>query len=196
VTSLREILHRYPTDKDTDHSYGPIYEALLEPRRADVRRVLEIGIGGGASLRAWRDFFPNASVVGLDCRAECIFHEPRISTFQGQQADPACLEALARQGPWNLIVDDGSHRLEDQLASLLGLWSSLQAGGLYSIEDVQNPAWLEVLAALPGAVIYDLRAQKGRHDDILVILTKPAEEVEDFAQPLPPSEGVALEPSG
>jgi 8-demethyl-8-alpha-L-rhamnosyltetracenomycin-C 2'-O-methyltransferase len=172
VASLCELFAQYPTDKNTAHSYGPIYDQLLDPRRSEVRRVLEIGVHKGASLRAWRDYFPQAQVVGLDCCAECMFSEPRITTILGQAASPECLESLAAQGPWDLVVDDGSHELAQQLAALLGLWSSVRRGGLYTIEDVREHRWVEVLSALPGATVHDLRSQKGLADDILVVLQK------------------------
>ena len=34
----------------------------------------------GASLRGWRDFFPNAQILGLDVDASILFEEERIRT--------------------------------------------------------------------------------------------------------------------
>lgn len=82
--SIKAMLDAQGTDKG--RWYGGLYGVLLSPIRECVRCVVEIGIGTmipgrpssmvgvvgagtyrpGASLRAWRDFFPNADVHGVD----------------------------------------------------------------------------------------------------------------------------------
>ncbi len=93
---IQDLFHNYGTDKV---EYAVLYHALLEPRRESVRAVLEVGIGTlipdahssmlgwgaewyrpGGSLRAWRDYFPNAVVHGIDVQADTQFTEERIRT--------------------------------------------------------------------------------------------------------------------
>ena len=86
--------HPYPW---ASHSYSDLYELMFALRRSDVRRVLECGLGTnnpalassmgakgrpGASLRVWRDYFPNAEIVGIDIDGDVLFIEERIATFQ------------------------------------------------------------------------------------------------------------------
>jgi uncharacterized NAD-dependent epimerase/dehydratase family protein len=61
-----DIFTGYDTDKGYHHTYEIPYQRELESRRKDVKGVLEIGIYHGGSLKAWRDYFPNATVVGMD----------------------------------------------------------------------------------------------------------------------------------
>ena len=47
-----------------------------------------------------------------------------------------------------MVIDDGSHRLEDQQASINALWPQLKELGVYLIEDIHN--W-DTPVAMPGA---------------------------------------------
>ena len=119
--TLSEILSKYPTDKNTLHSYGPVYDALLAPIRDKAEFVLEIGIAGGASIRAWRDYFSKATIVGLDISPHCMIeNEDRIITCCGAQDDFHAATAFSRSRgiQYDLIIDDAEHTIEKQVMSL------------------------------------------------------------------------------
>jgi 8-demethyl-8-alpha-L-rhamnosyltetracenomycin-C 2'-O-methyltransferase len=167
--SLQDILHRYDTDKDTVHSYGPVYEHLLSPHRETVADVLEIGISSGGSLRAWREYFPTATVHGLDIDPDSLFAECRIRTYHAHQARHDELTAALGDLTFDLIVDDGSHKLNHQVLSLFLLLPRVRPGGLYVVEDLQDPGYMNHFRLL-GAEVYDRRHVKGRYDDILIVM--------------------------
>jgi hypothetical protein len=115
-------------------------------------RLLEIGIGGyqnpadgGQSLRMWKEYFPAATIVGLDIEDKGRLAEERIHIVQGSQTDTACLAALvARFGPFDVVIDDGSHRPPDIIATFEWMFPRMAAEGLYAIEDTQTsylPEW-------------------------------------------------------
>lgn len=147
----------YGTDKAyAHHAYTPIYERHLRDRRRAPLRILEIGIGGyqtgtgGSSLRMWRDYFPHSTVVGLDIERRDL-HERRVMTYQGDQTDRALLERISRQhGPFDLIIDDGSHRSSDIIATFEILWPLLAEGGTYAIEDLHTSYKPEYGGGPPG----------------------------------------------
>ena len=57
--------------------------------------------------------------------------------FVGDQGDPVFLNRVLDEiGPLDVIIDDGSHRVEHQRASLLVLFPGLRPGGLYVLEDL------------------------------------------------------------
>jgi len=166
---LEGLNGHYRTDKNTGHSYGPVYERLLGHRRDTVTAVLEIGIFLGDSLRMWRDYFPNAQIVGIDNRPRWQVNETRITSVLGSQVDPATLRTAGEMGPFDLIVDDGSHKASHQALSLLWLWQYVAPGGVYVIEDLQEPQkWIDLF---PCAVV-DLRDVQGIYDDALLVLEK------------------------
>ncbi len=129
------IFARHGTDKGFEHHYGPVYDRLF-PDRAAVRAVLEIGIAGGNSLRAWREMFPNATVVGLDvCPAMDRPLPDRVEVHKGDMGDRRALLNAAKGRQFDLIVDDASHRLDHQLTALFHLWPYLAECGHYVIEE-------------------------------------------------------------
>jgi hypothetical protein len=151
MTPLCELALKYGTDKYP--WYTPFYDSLLRDRRDSVRRVLEIGIGTpeamshvpnykpGASLRMWRDYFPEASIIGVDIDDRVMFREDRITThFRGYA--PASLD-------FDLIIDDGSHQAEDQIRDAKDLISRVMRGGYYIIEDVNDPKALSPYLPAP-----------------------------------------------
>jgi hypothetical protein len=150
--SLCVLAEKYGVDKCPAifHSYTPEYHILLGGIREHVHTVLEIGIGNetlmrpivgdrychGASLRMWRDYFPHAQITGCDILPSTLFTDERINTVLIDQSNAISLETL--EGPFDLIIDDGSHIVSHMLLSLKTLWSKLKPGGLYIIEDIKK----------------------------------------------------------
>jgi demethylmacrocin O-methyltransferase len=129
--------------------YARHYDTHLARRRGEPVRVLEIGIGGyddtrsgGASLRMWQRYFRRGLVYGLDIADKSSVRGPRIRTIQGDQGDPAFLEELGRRlGPFDIVIDDGSHENEHVRTSFQALLPHVRDGGLYLIEDLQTAYW-------------------------------------------------------
>ena len=138
------ILHG--TDKFGYHDYTPNYHKMFAPLRDRPLRLLEIGVGGyadddrgGQSLRMWRDYFPKARIVGIDIQKKTMDLGPRVTILQGSQVDPEFLASLvADHGPFDIIIDDGSHRNEHIVESFRLLFPGLAPGGIYVAEDVQT----------------------------------------------------------
>ena len=169
---LCDIFQQYETDKFTLHSYGPVYQELLHDRRACPAPVLEIGVQRGFSLRSWRDYFHTADIHGVDINSDWMLPaEPRLQTHLCDVQNFARLSQIAREhGPFQLIIDDGSHLLSDILAAHAVLRSCLTPDGIYVIEDVSSTEMLDLFRAWPNADCRDLRAIKGRSDDMMVII--------------------------
>lgn len=151
LTPLCELARRHQTDKggwhlmyggcssDTCHNYTPAYYRMFAGRENKVVNVLEIGVNAGSSLRMWEDHFPNASIVGLDIDARCLFDEGRIRCYAADQNNKkSLLDALRFDGSigYDLIVDDGSHIIEHQVTSAKALLPFVYVGGYYVIEDI------------------------------------------------------------
>ncbi len=142
-SSLDALALHHGADKSSKvHGYARAYERHLAALRELPITLLEIGIGSGASLRVWRDYFLRGTIYGLDL-ADCKgLDGPRIRTFQGSQADEDVLERLLhRAGPLDVVIDDGSHRWADQVASFRKLYPHLKPGGSYVIEDLHTSYW-------------------------------------------------------
>jgi hypothetical protein len=149
VDPLTRLAIRHGTDKWGAHFYTPVYHQLFAHLRDKPIRLLEIGIGGyqfarlgGASLAMWADYFPNAHILGVDVFAKTLELGPRVAVRQGSQDDAAFLSRMsAEHGPFDIVIDDGSHHPAHVTASFNILFPLLVDGGLYVIEDVQSTFW-------------------------------------------------------
>jgi predicted O-methyltransferase YrrM len=133
---LQNIGMRYKTDKAWRHHYLDVYEQQLSSRRLEIKSILEVGVLGGASLRTWKEYFSNSSVVGLDRNSSSLKSiEERIDIRIGDATDPKTAAQFS-DGQFDLIIDDGSHEPTQQILTLCYFWSKLSEGGMYFIEDV------------------------------------------------------------
>jgi hypothetical protein len=147
--SLASLATRYGSDKWGKHNYARHYETHFEHLRRTSFTLLEVGIGGsaqegsgGESLRMWKQFFPNAQIVGLDLYDKAYVNENRILAYQGSQTDAYLLRSIVRKHRnLKIIVDAGSHRPEDIRATFAVLYPLLSDGGYYAIEDTQTSYW-------------------------------------------------------
>lgn len=161
LETLSQIALRYGSDKGPHvHNYTRHYERYFAPLREQPITLLEIGVAGGASLRTWQEYFPRARVIGIDVVPIPALGE-RIQVFLGSQADPGFLLALAQQlGPFDVIIDDGSHIGDDQRLSFETLYAYVKPGGLYIIEDLHTAYWgwgnsfVEYLKSRMDVVLY------------------------------------------
>jgi len=148
---LTDLARLTGTDKWGVHFYTPHYEQHLGHLRDESFTLLEIGVGGyarsgqgGASLRMWRRFFQQAQIVGLDIEDKSFLDRPRLTTVMGDQTDPAVLTSIVdRFGAPVVVIDDGSHRPDDIVATFTALFPMLPDGAVYAIEDTQTSYWPE-----------------------------------------------------
>lgn len=122
----------------------PVYDKVFAPyRRRPPVRMLEIGVACGGSLHMWRDYFPDScTVVGIDGNPQCArFDQPDRNMFVrvGQQQDTDFLKAVVDEfGPFDIILDDGSHIPSYTLSTFKYLFPhGLKDDGTYLVEDLE-----------------------------------------------------------
>lgn len=136
------------TDKYGAHDYTPVYHEVMSRHRGRPVRLLEIGVGGyqggpgGDSLQMWASYFPKGRVYGIDAYDKTGLSRGRIEVLQCSQTDQLRLTDIGKtNGPFDFIIDDGSHFNSDQVESFRILWPFIKDGGTYVIEDVQTSYW-------------------------------------------------------
>jgi demethylmacrocin O-methyltransferase len=189
IDPLTRIALRHGTDKWGAHFYTPVYHQLFAHLRDRPVRLLEIGIGGyefarlgGASLAMWAEYFPNGRILGIDVFAKTLDLGPRVSVSQGSQDDAAFLTRMsAEHGPFDIVIDDGSHVPAQVIASFDVLFPLLADGGLYVIEDVQTTFWPDFGGAPEGGATMRLAGamlEHLNHAEIQVV--QPERQVSDL----------------
>lgn len=147
MSTLQDCAFKNGTDKrESGHNYVAIYDPLFTPFRQDTFNFLEIGIYRCGSHKMWRDYFPNATIYGIDIRQKVIDkykHEERLMLQQVDQGDKQQLIKYANSSPqWRVIVDDGSHKSSHQKLTFDVFWDSIEPGGYYVIEDTHTSFWM------------------------------------------------------
>lgn len=105
---------------------------FLDVGKKDIQLLIECGVGTnninfsssmgingkpGASLRMWRDFFPNAKIIGVDIDKKVLFEEERIETYYCDQLKAISIENFSKkanllENSVDIIIDDGLHNFK------------------------------------------------------------------------------------
>ena len=149
---IKEHFDRYGCDKSLNHNYHFIYGTIIN-LIGNVSSMLEIGLGTtntdvvshmgktwvpGASLRAFRDFLPNAIIYGADVDKRILFEEERIKTYYVDQTDLNSFTILDNSinEKLDLVIDDGLHSPNANIAVISFSINKLKKGGWIVIEDI------------------------------------------------------------
>lgn len=164
ATELCKIMGEYGSDKGhinistSPHNYTTLYYQLFKDIRNNKLRIFELGLGTnnldvlsnmgkdgkpGASLKGWRDFFPNAEVFGADIDKRILFSDTRIQTYYCDQTNPDVIKNMYENTPelvenFDIIIEDGWHTFPAQVCFFENSIHKLKNGGTYIIEDVHN----------------------------------------------------------
>lgn len=192
-------LRAYDTDK-IPHGYLRWYDPLFTPLADRPIRLLEIGVKDGESLRLWRDYFPQGTIVGLDLAPPRLYHGSRVTVVTGDQSRPETwIDQIRDLGPYDIIIDDASHVAQPTRASFGAVWPLIVPGGLFVLEDWGVGYW----ACWPDGAAVDPTAPWGSHAAGLVGFVKgliddvgssPAGLGPDHPGPLSPFAQVTVTP--
>jgi hypothetical protein len=121
--------------------YFDIYEKHFAKFRGKSVNVLEIGVYSGGSLEMWERYFgTNANIYGVDINDACrIYETSRIKIFIGDQKDRHFWREVKLGIPaLDIVIDDGGHGFEQQVASIEELLPFMRPGGVYICEDLHG----------------------------------------------------------
>lgn len=169
---ISEILTKYKNGTDKNrcirrgHCYGLAYDHIFRPFDKNAKlEITEVGTQSGTSLLAWREFFPNANVSGIDYKDKVKKKDSSIEYIVSNVKD------LKPKKRFDIVIDDGSHKLNDVLYTVKNF--KLKVGGVMVIEDCQVPDyWYDAIKKNTKYAIeaIDLRNMYRRRDDFLIVL--------------------------
>jgi len=203
-SEMCRVMARHGSDKGRFHNYTTVYTELFGDRRQQPLRIFELGLGTnnpalassmgtsgrpGASMRGWRELFPNALVYGADIDRDILFDDDRIQTFYCDQLDAEAIRDLWSQpelrDKMDILIDDGLHTYEANLSFLNGSLDHVRPGGIYVVEDILTaslPEWRALLKSgfaerFPGFdfSLVELPHPYNTHDNNLLIVHRRGE---------------------
>jgi len=125
--------------------YFDAYDFHFGPLQGKPIRLLEIGILNGGSLWMWKRYFNKGIIIGIDYDERCSkwdAADQAVYVYIGDQCDGDFLQTVNHlHGPFDIIIDDGSHKMHDQQYTLTALFSTMADGGIYVIEDLHTSFW-------------------------------------------------------
>lgn len=154
--NLNNIIQKYGSDKFKS-GYSYLYQEVLKPYRNKKIKHLEIGLGTldpsipssfcgiyshyeyykpSAILRAWREYFTDAEIYGIDVAPDCMIQEEGIRTFLGSSTDSVFTEKYFNNSLFDTIIDDGLHTADAQYETFKNFFNKVKDGGLYIVEDI------------------------------------------------------------
>ena len=160
---LQDIHTDFKTDKGTDHTYIPVYDRLFESIRTRRNNILEIGVLLGGSLKMWHTYFENSEVYGVDDFSQYegfqgvpvqgadvikdLARYPRVHLKVFDSNNPIKAREQLGNLKFEVIIDDASHSLANQLGNVATYLPYVAKGGLYIIEDIQCDHYASILCA-------------------------------------------------
>ena len=151
-SSLDKLFTLYNTDKANlvdngtkqGHGFAEFYEKKLNLfRNKDKINILEIGSFSGASAAAFSKYFQNSQIYCLDINLlNFKFSSKRIHVFGMNSSNSKMMVKFLDKinffkqiNFFDIIIDDGSHILSDQLSALNFFYKYVGKEGFYIIED-------------------------------------------------------------
>lgn len=136
---LTRLAIKYGSDKGDHLGFTPIYDQYFQSIKNEKLNILEIGIGGGPSLKMWYDYFPNSQIHAIDVEDKRQHDNHRVKTYVCDQSNRKQLkEVMSKVGSVDIIIDDGCHVVSHQQISLGFLFPYMKDGGQYWLEDLHT----------------------------------------------------------
>ena len=156
IQKLSSVIEKYGSDKALA-GYTNLYGELFPKYISRNINYLEIGLGTldpsipstfvgnpayyphykpAGILRAWKEYFENAHIHGIDVAEDCMISDDKITTYLLDSTDERSCNDLLPSISFDIILDDGLHTSDAQIKTFRNFFSKLSEGGLYIIEDI------------------------------------------------------------
>lgn len=158
--SLDQLFRKYGSDKsneldnkDKGHGYSSFYIKHLHKLRYKKLNILEIGSLYGSSAAAFSKFFKKSTIFCIDINiSKFKFKSKKIKVFGFDAANPKNVKIFLnkinnknKKQFFDIIIDDGSHKLKDILFFLKNFFYTLKKNGYYVIEEFKFPNYFKHL---------------------------------------------------
>ena len=124
------------------HGYAKIYEKYLKNNKDRILNIIELGSFYGNASAAFFFYFKNAKIYSADINPDMyLYSSKRLKNFFTDTSSRSSIEKniINKKIKFDLIIEDASHMLKDQIISLFTLFRTLNSGGLFIVEEIDFP---------------------------------------------------------
>lgn len=142
--TLEQLFDKHQCDKSSKHRYHEIYESYFAPVRQEPIKILEIGVYKAASTKALLEYFPNATIHGVDVfdrvsLSDIDITDDRVTFFKSDSTSEDLVPTIRKAFKnikYDFIIDDAMHTPLHNRLTLENTQRLLKSKGVYFIEDV------------------------------------------------------------
>ena len=124
------------------HDYANFFHTNFKELKNKKLDILEIGTARGSGLASFYFYFPHSNLIGLDNNPfRSLYKSRRIRVIYIDISSKKILKNLTSylNKKFDLIIEDCSHRLIDQILCFSENFKNLKKGGIYIVEDLNFP---------------------------------------------------------
>ena len=124
------------------HGYSHTYEKYFLPLKNSKLNILEIGSFYGNAAAALYFYFKNSDIYSADVYPDLFrYTSKRTKNFYIDSSSEESITnvLLKKEDMFDIIIEDASHVLKDQIISLFMLFKKLKPGGLFICEELDFP---------------------------------------------------------
>ncbi len=124
------------------HGYAKIYEDVFNVFKEKNINILELGSFYGNAAAALFFYFDKANIFSGDINPDMFkYKSNRIKNFYIDSSSRNSLEndLIIKKNNFDIIIEDASHMLKDQIISLFMLFPLVNSGGYFIVEELDFP---------------------------------------------------------
>ena len=136
------FLFEYFNSLKKDHSYEDFFHENLKEIKNKNIDILEIGTARGDGLAGFYFYFPNSNLIGVDNNPFRLrYKSKRIRSIYADISSKNVMRNLTNHlnKKFDLILEDCSHNLIDQILCFVENFKNLKKKGIYIVEDLNFP---------------------------------------------------------
>jgi len=124
------------------HGYSKFYQDIFYPIKNEKLNIIEIGSFYGNASAALFFYFKNSKIYGADINPDMFrYKSDRVKSFYVNSSSLSSIknEIINKNIKFDIIIEDASHMLKDQIISLFYLFPILNKGGYFIVEELDFP---------------------------------------------------------
>ena len=136
------FLFKYFDSYKLQEGYTDFYHENLKGLKGKKLDILEIGVARGDGIASFYFYFPYSNLIGVDNNPfKTRYKSKRIRNMYVDISSRQILKNLTNHlnQKFDLIIEDCSHKLIDQIFCFSENFKNLKKGGIYIVEDLNFP---------------------------------------------------------